>query len=139
LNEADAAEALQEIYILIWLKACKYDDARSSPITWLSTLARNRCLDLLRETKSLTLRHVEAQSELCEEPAVVDVLIAREEQERLVACLGELDKSTQAAIRAAFVRGDTYLAFALKEAVPLGTIKSRIRRGLQALRVRMQA
>jgi RNA polymerase sigma-70 factor (ECF subfamily) len=136
-NKDDADEALQDVYLLIWRNAGKYDEVKASPITWLATLARNRTLDRLRVKRvtSEDLRHEIAPAAV---PAILDVLIARQEQERLTVCLGELEDRSQVAIRGAFYTGATHGELAIREAVPLGTMKSRVRRGLRTLRARLQ-
>ena len=141
-DKADADDALQDVYIVIWCKAFMYDETRSSPITWLARLARNRAIDQSRISKpALPDEEDQAESkldELDESPDALSLLIRRQEQERLTVCLRELDAPTRRAIRGAFLFGATHLDLALAEGVPLGTMKSRVRRGLRTLRERYE-
>ncbi len=133
-SEADAQEVLQDVYLLVWQKAANYDDAKASPITWLAVLTRNRAIDRLRLRKATSASLEEAAEVPDESPSAPEVLEAKQEQERLADCLRELDERQQAMIRAAFLEGATYTDLAERESVPLGTMKSWIRRGLLRLR-----
>ena len=139
-DEAEAHDALQDAYLQVWIKACQYDEARASPITWLATLARNRALDRFRVRKPIPILNFDRESRkvLCEDAGALEVLIERQEHERLELCLRELDARFQDPIRGAFLTGATHREVADNQAVPLGTIKSRVRRGLLILRARLQ-
>ncbi len=133
-TEADAQEVLQDVYLLVWQKADRYDEAKASPITWLAVLTRNRAIDRLRLRKAGTASLDDAAEIPDESPSAPDMLEAQQEQQRLAECLRELDERQQAMIRAAFLDGATYSELAERESVPLGTMKSWIRRGLLRLR-----
>ena len=78
---------------------------------------------------------VEAAAELADDaPGALDVLEAGQDRARLMGCLGELQERTSGAIRAAFFEGRTYAELADGMAVPLGTMKSWVRRGLMKLK-----
>ena len=128
---------LQEVYVVVWCKAAMYDEAQSSPITWLARLARNRSIDHVRVRKHLLPENYEP-IELDGDPDALGLLIATQEQERVTTCLGELDALTQRAIRGAFLFDVTHVKLAKAEGVPLGTMKSRIRRGLRTLREQLE-
>lgn len=140
-DKADADDALQDVYIVIWCKAAMYDESKSSPITWLARLARNCTIDRSRVSNHTLPSGTDTDGELDEadqDPDALSLLIAKQDQERLTICLGELDASTQRAVRGAFLFGATHLDLALAEGVPLGTMKSRVRRGLHTLRERYE-
>jgi len=136
LNDRSQAEdVLQEVYLNVWTKAAQFDANRGvSPITWLAAIARNRALDRLRATG----RRFAALGEAAEIPdpaPPADALFERaESSQRLADCLGRLDERTAGAIRAAFFGGFTYEALAKRAAMPLGSMKSLIRRGLMRLK-----
>jgi RNA polymerase sigma-70 factor (ECF subfamily) len=133
-NEPDAEEVLQEVYVSVWRNAGRFDEHRASPITWLCTLARNRAIDRLRR-RQLNLAPIEDAFEVAiDEPSAFDRIEARQEAGRLRTCLDELDDRPRAMIEAAFLDGATYSQLAERENVPLGTMKSWIRRGLQRLK-----
>jgi RNA polymerase sigma factor (sigma-70 family) len=135
-----AEDVLQEVYLTIWRRAPSFEPSRGSPIAWLATIARNRALDWRRAN------HRPAPDALPDRPAVSagepadtallaeQSLIEEEGHTRLRDCMEELDGRPRAAIRAAFLDGLTYSELAKREAVPLATMKSTIRRALLRLR-----
>lgn len=137
-SDAEAEEVLQEVYITVWRKADRFDPAKASPITWLAVLARNKAIDRIR-TRRAALSPLEDASEIADEqPSALEVLEGSEERNRLNACLDELDEQQRLMIRAAFLDGATYPELAQRQGVPLGTMKSWIRRGLLRLRECLQ-
>ncbi|KPM23353.1 sigma-70 family RNA polymerase sigma factor [Citromicrobium bathyomarinum] len=139
-DRKEAEDALQDVYITLWRNAARYDAKRASPIAWLATFARNRAVDRLRTGK---VRRgavpVEAAAELPDgDPSADDLLIDAERAARVHACLDTLDEPQRGAIRTAFLEGRTYAELAERNAVPLGTMKSWIRRGLLKLRTCME-
>ncbi len=131
----EAEEALQEAYLSVWQRAGSFDAARGSAMTWLITLTRNRAVDRLRARG----RAVQAPIELAEmvpdpaPPATALIEMAQDER-ALALCLSELAGGDATLIRTAFFEGVTYAELAERTTTPLGTIKSRIRRALLALR-----
>lgn len=133
-SEAEAEEALQEAFVAVWRRASSFDISKASPITWLSVLARNKAIDRLRSRRPAT-DTIEAANEVADDSAsAIDLIEAAQDRERLAHCLGELDEQPRAAIRAAFFDGLTYQELAERDDVPLGTMKSWIRRSLIRLR-----
>jgi RNA polymerase sigma-70 factor (ECF subfamily) len=133
-SEAEAEEVLQEVYLTVWNKAGRFDDVKASPITWLAVIARNKAIDRLRIRRIATGPIEDASEVRDEHPSALDVLETAEEQQRLAGCLDELDEQQRTMIRSAFLDGATYPELAEREGVPLGTMKSWIRRGLLRLR-----
>ncbi len=135
-DKTEAEDVLQEVYVTVWQKAAAFDPVRASPITWLTTIARNRAIDRLRATgTSRRMEPIDAANEVRDPaPGAIEVLARSEQQARLAGCLGELEARHAAAIRAAFLDGATYEELAARMSVPLGTMKSWIRRGLLKLR-----
>jgi RNA polymerase sigma-70 factor (ECF subfamily) len=133
-NEAEAQDVLQEAYVTVWRKAHRFDPSKASPITWLAVLARNLAIDRLRR-RSLPLEDLEAAANVeAGDPSAFSILTEAEDAERLRRCLEALDGRAQSVIRAAFLDGASYPELADRAGVPLGTMKSWIRRGLQRLR-----
>jgi RNA polymerase sigma-70 factor (ECF subfamily) len=135
-DNGEAEEVLQELYITVWRRAGTFDPNRASPITWLVAIARNRAIDRLRSTaKGRAMRPIEEAFEIGDAtPGALAQVETSEEHRRLMDCLGELDPRHAGAIRAAFLDGATYEELANRVNVPLGTMKSWIRRSLIALR-----
>ena len=133
-NEAEAEDVLQDVYVTIWRKADRFDRVRASPITWLAVLARNKGIDRLRR-RAVKSEPIDAASEVEDEgPLPFDLVEQKQEAGRLADCLEALDERPRAMIRAAFLDGATYPELAKREGVPLGTMKSWIRRAMQRLR-----
>ncbi|HLH98472.1 MAG TPA: sigma-70 family RNA polymerase sigma factor [Xanthobacteraceae bacterium] len=135
-DKNEAEEVLQEVYLTVWRKASSFDPARASPITWLVAIARNRSIDRLRAALGgRRMEPIEAAAEVGDpSPAAVDLVEAAQESTRLDLCLEQLEARQAMAIRSAFLDGNTYEELALRMRVPLGTMKSWIRRGLMKLR-----
>jgi RNA polymerase sigma factor (sigma-70 family) len=136
-DRAAAEEVLQDSYVKIWRKAALYDEAKASPITWLATIARNSAIDWRRSNGDVPapLSEGDAASEL----ALLSVdgeadLAARSTRHHILACIAALDPQQARAVRAAFYDGLTHSELAVHLAVPLGTLKSWIRRAMISLR-----
>jgi RNA polymerase sigma-70 factor (ECF subfamily) len=133
-NEAEAEDALQDIYVTVWRKAALFDSAKASGQTWLGVLARNKAVDRLRR-RTLPTAPVEQADQVADDgPSALEVIEAAEDGERLSNCLDELEERQRGLIRTAFFEGVTYSDLATREDVPLGTMKSWIRRGLIRLK-----
>ena len=132
-NEAE--DVLQEVYIAVWRSAGAFDAGRASPVTWLAAMARNRSIDRLRARRPGRSEPIEQAAEAIDgAPSALATMERDEDKRRLDSCLGELDPVQQLAIRSAFLDGCTYEVLAVRAGVPLGTMKSWIRRGLLKLR-----
>jgi RNA polymerase sigma-70 factor (ECF subfamily) len=136
-DRSEAEDVLQDVYLNVWRKASAFDESRASPITWLVAIARNRAIDRVRSGGVARTRRAPLEAaETVADPAPIaaETLEAAQENSRLYSCLDELELRQSAAIRAAFIDGLTYEELAERQAVPLGTMKSWIRRGLAKLR-----
>jgi len=133
-NEAE--DVLQEVYVTVWRRAGTFDPARGvSPITWLVALARNRAIDRIRASKAHLSRPLELAAETADTSEGAEAGLERDEiQRRLAHCLNQLEPDHAAYVRSAFFGGHTYQTLAEAAAVPLGTMKSWIRRSLLRLR-----
>ena len=130
-----AEDVLHDVYLIIWNRAGAYQPGRASPISWLATIARNRAIDWRRRQARSRSAPVEEADALPDgRPAQDDLLVADEANARLHDCLEGIESRQRGAIRSAFFGGLTYAELAERQAVPLGTMKSWVRRGLLALR-----
>ena len=140
-DRSEAEDALQDVYVNLWRRADRFDASRASAIAWLSSFARNRAIDRLRSGRVLR------QSGSIDEAASVADLQplpdrqAEDAQEsaRIHHCLDELEDQQREPIRRAFFEGLTYAELATKSGTPLGTMKSRIRRGLTRLKACLES
>lgn len=133
-SDADAQDVLHDAYLTVWRKADRFDPSKASPITWLAVITRNKAIDRLRQRRAPADPDSAAAEIPDDGPSALDVIVGDQERERLARCLGQLDERARKMIRSAFFRGVTYAELAAEEDVPLGTMKSWIRRGLISLR-----
>ena len=141
LNDREEAEdVLQDVYLTVWNKADRSDPERASPITWLVSMARNRSIDKLRSRGGRVMAGVEEAEAIPDAAPLASTLIETDEDRvRLDGCLDQLDPKHAGAVRTAFFEGVTYDALAQMIGVPLGTMKSWIRRSLISLRACLEA
>ena len=136
-NEAE--DVIQDVYVTVWRNASRYDASRASPITWLVAIARNRSIDRIRGRHPERAAPLETAFHIADGAASAEQFLeASQDRSRLDGCLGELDAAQQQAIRTAFLDGVTYEALARQSGVPLGTMKSWIRRALIKLKACLQ-
>ena len=135
IDREEAEDVLQDVFVTVWQKAAQFDSTRSSPITWLATLARNRAIDRLRASG----RRISTPLDAIEDPAderigALDMMLEAEGEHRISTCIDELSKGDAVLIRTAFFEHATYAELATRADLPLGTVKSRIRSALSKLR-----
>jgi len=136
----EAEDVLQEVYVTVWRKAATFDPTRASPITWAATIARNRAIDRLRARPVRAVVPVETAHDLADDgPAPDAALLASQDARRLASALAQLEPRHAAAIRACYFEGITYDELAAREQVPVGTLKSWVRRGLMRMRGQLEA
>ena len=133
-SEPDAEEVLQEVYVRVWTRAGQYDPERAGAMSWLAGIARNGAIDRIRGRKPGGVPIDAANDVADESPSAIDLIEKAEDGRRLGGCLDELEERPRAMIRAAFFDGLSYAELAERETVPLGTMKSWIRRGLLRLK-----
>jgi RNA polymerase sigma-70 factor (ECF subfamily) len=135
-DRMEAEDALQEVYVSLWRSAGSYDPARSSPITWLATFARNRAIDRLRSSaRSRDTQELDKAGGIADDrPGASEIMEGEQERQRLFHCMDQLDERQSGAIHSAFFDGLTYAQLAERAGTPLGTMKSWIRRGLAQLK-----
>ena len=144
-DRAQAEDVLQEVYVNVWRAAGRFDAAMSQPMTWLTSVARNRAIDSLRrrqtapQTVSTALGTDDdpddmLQYQASDAPGPLELLARAGEAHALTACLGELSGEQQQSLALAFYQGLSHAEVAAHLRQPLGTVKSWLRRGLQALK-----
>lgn len=136
LRARDRAEdVLQETYVKAWQRSARFDAAKGSPVTWLATIARNTAINELRRSGRNPVSPDAAIPEIEDEAKPVDEWLCDvEDAEALHRCLDELKRDQRRSIRLAYFEGLTHSELAERMDVPLGTLKSWIRRGLHGLR-----
>lgn len=145
-SPSDAEEVLQETFVRVWSRAETYDARLGSPAAWILRIARNRAIDRIRARRARidvdaplgasAAGAVRPEPETHETP---ETLMHHASQAGVVrGAVAELPGSQRMLIEAAFFEGLTHQELATRFEVPLGTVKTRIRNGLMALRVRLE-
>jgi RNA polymerase sigma-70 factor, ECF subfamily len=133
-----AEEVLQECYVNVWRHAPEYNASRAAPMTWMTSIVRNRCLDLLRRPNPLSLADLgdEGAEEAIESdrPGPLDELERGRESGAIARCLRALEAKQRQAIALAFYDGLSHAELAQHLREPLGTVKTWVRRGLLKLK-----
>lgn len=141
LRRHDAAEdVLQESYLTVWRAAADYRASLSPPLAWLGLIVRSRALDALR-------RHASSRADRTQElddslghtlegdtPDPMDAADASEQAAALHQCLSRLELRQREVLSLAYLRDLSHSELAQQMALPLGTVKTWIRRGLVQLR-----
>jgi RNA polymerase sigma-70 factor, ECF subfamily len=132
-----AEEATQDTFSTLWRRAGSYDPERAKVTTWLFVIARNRAIELVRSRMRFPEPHesVEVAGE-ADDPA--DLLLLADDAERIARAMAELPESQLQAIRLAYFDGLSHGEIAARLDLPLGTVKSRIRLGLDRLRALLE-
>ena len=134
-ERAEAEEVLQEGYTTVWRRAGTFDASKASAITWLVTMARNKSIDRLRQHREMATDDDFVLDMVDDGPSPSASAEASQERLRLERCLDGLEPQQKSAVREAFFSGVTYNDLAARCRVPLGTMKSWIRRSLIRLRI----
>ena len=135
-----AEEVVSDVYLQIWRQAEHYDETRGNVIAWLTVLCRSRSLDALRHHKALTgaeLVNSNDKYEFEETNQPQDLLIAIEQQSALYAVLEKLSDQQRQLLALAYFRGYSHRELSDFTGLPIGTVKSQIRRALLALKSMM--
>jgi RNA polymerase sigma-70 factor (ECF subfamily) len=133
-DKGDAEEALQEVFVKIWMKADRFVVSELSPISWLVAVARNHAIDRIRARGERTAG-IDAAIDIADErPGPEEQAVTSGERGRLGACLGELEADRAVAVRGAYLNGDSYAELAERFSVPLNTMRTWLRRSLMTLR-----
>jgi RNA polymerase sigma-70 factor, ECF subfamily len=137
-DRGEAEEVLQEVFVQAWTRASTYNLQLGSPVGWLVGIARNRAIDRLR-ANSVRVRTVDAVPEL--PPVETPELSAAvgEKRRDVQRALDALPREQRELIEMAYFLGFTYSELAARFNLPLGTVKTRIRTGMLALRGQLEA
>ena len=136
LGDSGAAEdVLQEVFMQLWRNPDLFDANRGSLAGWLAVIARNRAIDVVRKRHSdADFTHLSLRGEPYIMSSAESVGLAG----KIRSALTSMPESQRSALEMAFFEGFTHTEIAEKTGEPLGTIKTRIRAGLRALRKALQ-
>lgn len=134
-RRALAEEAVQDAFVQVWRRAGSFDATRGSGRTWLYAILRNRCLNILRSEQRTELSGDDQVFERASEEDDPETIVVKlGEASRLRVCLARLEPKRRQAIVLAYAHGLSHGEVAGRLDLPLGTIKSWIRRGLASLK-----
>lgn len=130
-----AEDVLQEAYIRVWHHAASFEARRGQPMAWLATIVRRLAIDALRRRGPLDrLGEGGSMHEAAEEATAVDDVIRAMDARIVHRCLDQLRGSQRECLLLAFFEDLSHAEVGVRLGLPLGTVKSHIRRGLQHLR-----
>lgn len=135
-----AEEAVEECFFQVWRHAVRFDPARGGALPWVLSIARSRAIDLLR--REMRFQHDSLDDDgtpeqADETPGADELLDSTRHHAALHRALLELNARSRQLIALAFFRGLSHEEIADQTALPLGTVKSQIRRAMIALRDRL--
>lgn len=132
-----AEDLVQEVMIKVWQKAGGYDPKKASATTWIYTVARNCRIDMLRRkcnTQHLPLENEDFWHEPDEETPV-SIFRQKKTEEQVRESLGQLPREQDEILRKVYLEGKSHAEASNELGLPLGTVKSRVRLGLQKLQI----
>lgn len=138
MAEDVAEDLMQESLIMAWRRAASFDPAQASVATWLFTIARNKRIDRLRRDRRPEIDPNDPALVPDSGPAADAVVHAVQDEAQLRAALQDLPDEQLHLLRLAFFSELSHRDIALRENLPLGTVKSRIRLALAKLKARLQ-
>jgi RNA polymerase sigma-70 factor (ECF subfamily) len=133
-DRADAEDVLQEVFVAVWTRAESYNPTLGPPAAWLVRIARNRAIDRFRSNAARG-RLADASQDLAPAPPAV---AGPEDRHDVVRALGVLPPEQRELVEQAYFMGLTHSELATRFGLPLGTVKTRVRNGLLALRAHFQ-
>ena len=140
LNDSmDTEDVAQEVFSAVWHKAKMYTEGKGKPLTWVTTMARNRAIDRLRykQRQSRLNEDFKVETETFSAGSRIDSAKGAENNDRhqiVRSAVMELSEDQRDAIQMAFFTRLTQSEIADKLGEPHGTVKARIRRGMLKLR-----
>lgn len=132
-----AEDLVQEVMIKVWQKAGGYDPKKASATTWIYTVARNCRIDMLRRksnTQHLPLENEDYWHEP-DEDTPVSLFRQKKTEEQVRESLGQLPHEQDEILRKVYLEGKSHAEASYELGLPLGTVKSRVRLGLQKLQI----
>lgn len=141
LNERGAAEdVVQDAFVSVWRNAARFDAGRGSLRNWLLSIVRNRAIDRLRGTARVrTELQLDTAERTAEMPDAWEAVAMDLERKQIREGFSELPDQQRQTLELAYFAGYTHVEIASRMEVPLGTVKSRMRIGLEKMRTFLTA
>lgn len=132
LSHVQAEDIVQDVMLTVWHKAAQFDPERAQVSAWIYQIARNRQVDILRKTSRPVPEELKSPEQLS--PDASQIVALDQEVKALRVALGALKPAQREMLEQAYLGELTHAEIRDKTGLPLGTIKSRIRLGLEKLR-----
>ncbi len=132
-----AEEVVSDVYLQVWRQADRFDPARGNALAWLTMLCRSRALDTLRKNNTAPTSSAIPISEIPEPEAAdfpQDLLIAVEQHSAVHNALDKLEPDQRQLLALAYFRGYSHSELAEFTGMPLGTVKTQLRRTISKLK-----
>lgn len=133
-DAAEAEEVVQEAFLAVWRAGGSYDPARGSVRTWLLTLVRNRAIDVIRARQRRPVRSLDEAPDPVDPSDVPTQVSLSVDSAAAGRALEALPPDQRTAVELAFLGGLSHGEIAARLGLPIGTVKGRIRLGLDRLR-----
>lgn len=133
-DEDQAEEIAQDVMVAIWRNARTYDSQKAAASTWIYRIARNRRIDLWRREYRLELDPNEPGLQGDEPKIPLEILDTAEQARAVRSAVAALPEDLTLLLRLAYFEGLTHSEIAAKLGLPLGTVKSRIRKATKMVR-----
>ena len=146
-NACEAEEVLQEVYVKVWRFASSFEPNKSLAMTWINHVARNHAIDHLRHSSDRASHETMATEDEAGDqpwdavdpgPQPQEVMENRRAAVKMTESLLQLSRDQRLVLLMAFHQDLTQTEIALRLGVPLGTVKSWMRRGLRALKASLE-
>jgi len=134
-----AEDIVQDVMIKVWTRAELFDPEKASFATWVYRLTRNKWIDHQRKHGRMDVRDPESMKTIADDEvqSAEQGFITQESSKILYDYIGRLTKVQQMAIRMAFLEFKTHKEISAETGLPLGTVKTRIRSAVSALKASM--
>lgn len=133
-SEGQAEDILQDVYLAVWMRASEFRAARGSAMTWVITIARYRAISAIRKSGREIITDDLPEERTHENEQPLALAMGSADAALLHDCMNELGSEQRRSVELAFFQAATHFELAEALGKPLGTVKSWIRRGLQALK-----
>jgi len=139
VGNGTAEDIVQDVMIKVWTKAARFDPMKASFATWVYRMTRNRWIDYQRKHGRMDVRDPELMKIIADDevPSAEANFIAQQNSDILKEHIARLTPAQQMAIRMAFMEYKTHKEISAETGLPLGTVKTRIRSAIQALKANM--
>ena len=139
VGNGTAEDIVQDVMIKVWTKAASFDPVKASFATWVYRMTRNRWIDHQRKHGRMDVRDPDLMKIIADDevPSAEVNFMAQQNSDILREQIARLTPAQQMAIRMAFMEYKTHKEISAETGLPLGTVKTRIRSAIQALKANM--